>query len=76
MSPSSCAPSWGVWGDVCWRFLQLQPDCYDSLFSTWGNKMTKNRCHLTYDNLETLVYLHEVWPKAREWEARKHFKSV
>jgi hypothetical protein len=24
--------------------------------------------------LSTLVYLHEMWPKAREWEARDHFK--
>ena len=29
--------------------------------------MTKKRCGLTCDNLETLVYLHEVWPKTREW---------
>jgi hypothetical protein len=47
----------------------------ERLFSTSGNEMTKKRCGLTCDNLETLVYLHEVWPKTREWEARKHFKA-
>ena len=26
-------------------------------------------------NLETIVYLHEVWPKVREWEACKWFKA-
>jgi hypothetical protein len=36
--------------------------------------MTKKRCGLTCDNLETLVYLHEVWPKTREWEARKKLR--
>jgi len=43
----------------------------ERLFSTAGNQMTKKRCGLTCDNLETLVYLHEVWPKTREWESRK-----
>jgi hypothetical protein len=28
---------------------------------------TKKRTQLTCDNLETIVYLHEVWPKVREW---------
>jgi hypothetical protein len=32
----------------------------ESLFSTAGKQMTKKRCGLTCDNLETLVYLHEV----------------
>ena len=49
------------------------PEC---LFSTAGNQMTKKRCGLTCDNLETLVYLHEVWPKTREWEARKKLRVV
>ncbi len=39
----------------------------ERLFSTAGNQMTKKRCCLTCHNLETLVYLHEVWPKTREW---------
>jgi hypothetical protein len=43
----------------------------ERLFSTAGNQMTKKHCGLTCDNLETLVYLHEVWPKTREWESRK-----
>jgi hypothetical protein len=48
----------------------------ERLFSTAGNQMTKKRCGLTCDNLETLVYLHEVWPKTREWEARKKLRVV
>jgi hypothetical protein len=44
------------------------------LVSSW--KMTKQRTRLTCDNLETIVYLHEVWPNAPEWEARKRFKAV
>ena len=44
----------------------------ERLFSTAGNQMTKKRCGLTCDNLETLVYLHEVCPKTREWESRKN----
>jgi hypothetical protein len=50
----------------------------ERLFSTAGNQMTKKRCRLTCDNLnlETLVYLHEVWPKTREWEARKNLRVV
>jgi hypothetical protein len=51
-------------------------DSPDRLFSTSGNEMTKKRCSLTCDNWETLVYLHEVWPKTREWEVRNHFKTV
>jgi hypothetical protein len=43
--------------------------------STACNEMTKKRCSLTCENLETVVYLHEMWPKTREWEARKHFKA-
>jgi hypothetical protein len=43
-------------------------------FSAAGNEMTKKRCRLTCENLENIVYLHEVWPKVREWEARKHIK--
>jgi hypothetical protein len=35
-----------------------------------------HHCGLTCDNLETLVYLHEVWPKTREWEARKKLRVV
>jgi hypothetical protein len=48
------------------------PDC---LFSTTGNEMTKNHTGLTCCNLETIVYLHEVWPKVREWEACNWFKA-
>ena len=41
----------------------------ERLFSTTGNVMTKKRSRLTCDNMEELVYLHEVWPQVREWEA-------
>jgi hypothetical protein len=47
---------------------------HERLFSAAGNEMTKKRCCLTCENLETMVYLHEVWLKVREWEARKHIK--
>jgi hypothetical protein len=47
----------------------------ERLFSTAGNQMTKKGCCLTCNNLETLVYLHEVWPKTRKWEARKKFEG-
>jgi hypothetical protein len=46
----------------------------ERLFSTAGNEMTKKRTRRTCDNLETIVYLHEVWHKVREWEACKRFK--
>ncbi len=36
--------------------------------------MTNKQCQLTCEDLQTIVYLHEVWPKVREWEARKHIK--
>ncbi len=41
-----------------------------------GTPNTLRDCGLTCDNLETLVYLHEVWPKTREWEARKKLRVV
>ena len=34
----------------------------ERLFSAAGNEMPKKRCRLTCENLETIVYLHEVWP--------------
>jgi len=30
--------------------------------------MTIERARLTCDHLEELMYLHEVWPKLREWK--------
>ena len=44
------------------------PEC---MFSSAGNIMTKKRTRLSCDHLEELVYLHEVWPKVREWTAIK-----
>ena len=48
----------------------------ERLFSTAGNEMTKKRMRLTRDNMETVIYLHEVWLKTREREARKHSRRV
>jgi len=36
-----------------------------------GDVVTKKRSHLTCDNMEKLVYLHELLPQVREWEAVK-----
>jgi len=46
----------------------------ERLFSTAGNVMTKKRSSLTCDNMEELVYLHEVLPQVREWEAVKKMR--
>jgi len=43
----------------------------ERLFSTAGDVMTKKCSRLTYHNMGELVYLHEVWPQVREWEAIK-----
>jgi len=47
----------------------------ERLFSREGNVMTKKRPRLTCDNMEELVYLHEVWPQVREWEAVMKMRS-
>ena len=44
------------------------------LFSTAGNVMTKKHSSLTCDNMKELVYLHEVWPQVRDWEAVKKMR--
>ena len=46
------------------------------LFSTAGNVMTKKRSRLTCNNMEELVYLHDVLPQVREWEAIKKMHSA
>ena len=46
----------------------------ERLFSTAGNVMTKKRSRLTCDNMEEFVYLHDVWPQVREWEAVKKMR--
>jgi len=43
----------------------------ERLFSTAGNVMSKKRSRLTCDNMEELVFLHEMWPQVREWETVK-----
>jgi hypothetical protein len=43
----------------------------ERMFSAAGNIMTKKRARLSCDHLEELMYLHEVWPKVREWTAIK-----
>jgi len=47
----------------------------ERLFSTAGNVMTTKRSRLTCDNMEDLVFLHEVCPQVREWEAVKKMRS-
>ena len=46
----------------------------ERLFSMAGNVMTKKWSRLTCENMEELVYLHEVWPQVREWEAVKNMR--
>jgi len=46
----------------------------ERLFSTAGNVMTKKRSRLTCENMEELVYLHEVRPQVRQWEAVKKIR--
>ena len=43
----------------------------EHMFSSASNIMTKKRVRLSCDHLEELMYLHEVWPKVREWTAIK-----
>jgi len=43
-------------------------------FSTAGNVMTKKHSSLTCNNMKELVYLHEVWPQVRDWEAVKKIR--
>ena len=43
----------------------------ERMFSSAGNIMTKKRARLSCDHLEELMYLHDVWPKVREWTAIK-----
>ena len=41
----------------------------ERMFSAAGHIMNKKHANLSADHMEELVYLHEVWPKVREWEA-------
>jgi len=43
----------------------------ERMFSSTGNIMTKKRARLSCDHHKELMYLHEVWPKVREWTAIK-----
>ena len=43
----------------------------ESMFSVTGNIMKEKRARLTWDHLEELMYVHEVWAKVREWQAIK-----
>jgi len=64
-------------GVLAWRVLAIPATSAapERLFSTAGNVMTKKSPRLTCDNMEELVYLHEVWPQVREWEAVKKMRS-
>ena len=55
-------------------YPEVKRKCSTAKFSTAGNVMTKKRSRLTCDNMEELVYLHEVWPQVREWEAVKKMR--
>ena len=46
----------------------------ERLFSTAGNVMTKKHSSLACDTVKELVYLHEVWPQVRDWEAVKKMR--
>jgi len=46
----------------------------ERLFSTAGHVMTEKHNSLTCDNKEELVYLHDVWPQVRDWEAVKKMR--
>jgi len=48
------------------------------MFCAAGNIMTKKleRARLTCEHLEEFMYLHEVWPKVREWTAIKKARLV
>ena len=39
----------------------------ERMFSSAGDIMTEKRARLSCDHLEELMYLHEIWPKVREW---------
>ena len=43
----------------------------ERMFSVAGHILNKQRANLSPDHMEELVYLHEVWPTVREWEAVK-----
>ena len=65
-----CASSVVPWISLFGRKVFAVPptsDVPERLFSAAGNIMTKKRYRLTCDHLEELMYLHEVWPKVREW---------
>jgi len=48
------------------------------MFAAAGNIMTKKRVRLSYNHLEELMYLHEVWQKVtvREWMTIKKARLV
>jgi len=48
----------------------------EHMFSVAGNIMSKKRASLTCDHLEGLIYLREVWPEVREWQAIKKARLV
>jgi len=63
--------SWGGKFALYLPLLLSQSACFAA-----GNFMTKKRARLTCDHPEELIYLHEVWPKVREWTAIKKARLV
>ena len=67
---SRCCASFplvGCVGEAC-TYYSCNVIISQRLFSTAGNAITKKLSRLTCDNMEELVYLHEVWPQVRDWE--------
>ena len=64
----TCSLGWVSWqGMYLISFLQLH-QVPRRLFSTAIIVMTEKCSCLTCDNMEELVYLHEVWSQVWEWE--------
>jgi len=61
-------------GVLARRVLAIPTIAPERLFSTVGNVTTKKRSRLTCHNM-VLVYLHEVLPQVRRWEAVKKMRS-
>ena len=69
-----CASSVVPWIALLGRKVLAVPTASsvpERMFSSDGNIMTKKRVRLSCDHIEERMYLHEVWPKVREWTVIK-----